>query len=73
MYIYIIAIGWAYVVLMMAATEKSIVAGVLTFIFYGLLPLALVLYITGRQMRRSRMAAKERLGQPDRTDPHADQ
>ncbi|MCE5180296.1 MAG: hypothetical protein LLG15_00705 [Betaproteobacteria bacterium] len=70
---YIIAIGWAYVVLMMAVTEKSIVAGVLTFVFYGLLPLALVLYITVRQMQRSRMAAKERLGQPDRTDPQSDQ
>lgn len=73
MYIYIIAIGWAYVVLMMAVTEKSIVAGVLTFVFYGLLPLALVLYITVRQMQHSRMAAKERLGQPDRADPQADQ
>lgn len=73
MYIYIIAIGWAYVVLMMAVTEKSIVAGVLTFVFYGLLPLALVLYITVRQMQRSRMAAKERLGQPDRTDSQTDQ
>lgn len=73
MYMYIIAIGWAYVVLMMAVTEKSIVAGVLTFVFYGLLPLALVLYITVRQMQRSRMAAKERLGQPDRADSQPDQ
>ncbi|MDD5242034.1 MAG: hypothetical protein PHG47_10025 [Sulfuricella sp.] len=73
MYLYIIAIGWAYVVLMMAVTEKSIVAGVLTFVFYGLLPLGIVFYITLKQLRRSRMAAKERLGQPDRADPHTDQ
>ncbi|MDO9064201.1 MAG: hypothetical protein Q7U25_03200 [Sulfuricella sp.] len=73
MYLYIIAIGWAYVVLMMAVTAKSIVSGALTFIFYGLLPLGLVLYITLKQLRRSRMAAQERLGQPDRADAQPDQ
>ena len=73
MYLYIIAIGWAYVVLMMAVTAKSFVAGALTFIFYGLLPLSLVLYITLRQLRRSRMAAQERFGRPDRSDTQPDQ
>ena len=32
---YIIAIAWMYVVVLMAATEKSVTAGLLTFIFYG--------------------------------------
>ncbi|MDP3483249.1 MAG: hypothetical protein Q8S05_08090 [Sulfuricella sp.] len=73
MYLYIIAIGWAYVVLMMAVTAKSFIAGALTFIFYGLLPLGIVFYITLRQLRRSRMAAQERLGQPDRADTQPDQ
>ncbi len=73
MYLYIIAIGWAYVVLLMAVTAKSVVAGILTFVFYGLLPLGLVLYITLRRLRRSRQIAQERLGQPDRTDPKPDQ
>jgi hypothetical protein len=73
MYLYIIAIGWAYVVLMMAVTAKSFIAGVLTFVFYGLLPLGIVFYITLKQLRRSRMAAQERLGQPDRADTQPDQ
>ncbi|MDD5329288.1 MAG: hypothetical protein PHX38_04735 [Sulfuricella sp.] len=73
MYLYIIAIGWAYVVLLMAVTAKSVVAGILTFFFYGLLPLALVLHLTLRRLRRSRQIAQERLGQPDRTDPQTDQ
>jgi hypothetical protein len=73
MYLYIIAIGWAYVVLMMAVTAKSFVAGALTFIFYGLLPLGIVFYITLKQLRRSRMVAQERLNQPDRADTQPDQ
>ena len=73
MYLYIIAIGWAYVVLMMAVTAKSFVAGALTFVFYGLLPLGIVFYITLKQLRRSRMVAQERLDQPDRADPQPDQ
>jgi uncharacterized membrane protein len=73
MYLYIIAIGWAYVVLMMAVTAKSVIAGALTFIFYGLLPLGLVLYITLKQLKRSRMAAQNRFAQPDRADTEPDQ
>ena len=73
MYLYIIAIGWAYVVLLMAVTAKSFVAGALTFIFYGLLPLGIVFYITLKQLRRSRMVAQERLDQPDRSDTQSDQ
>jgi hypothetical protein len=73
MYLYIIAIGWTYVVLIMAVTAKSFVAGALTFIFYGLLPLGIVFYITLKQLRRSRMVAQERLNQPDRADAQPDQ
>ncbi len=73
MYLYIIAIGWAYVVLLMAATAKSFVAGVLTFVFYGLLPLALVLWLTLKRMRRLRGLANQRLDQPDRADTQPDQ
>ena len=52
MYLYIIAIGWAYVVLLMAATAKSFVAGVMTFLFFGLLPLALVFWLTLKRITR---------------------
>lgn len=56
---YIIAIGWLYVIFMMALTEASIVAGVATFFFYGLLPTALILYLGGSKVRRQRRAWQE--------------
>ncbi|OIR04460.1 hypothetical protein GALL_133910 [mine drainage metagenome] len=55
---YIIAIAWLYVVTLMAATEKTIVAGLLTFIFYGLLPCALLLWILGAKHRKFKKAAQ---------------
>ena len=56
---YIVAIGWLYVALMMAITEHSIVAGVATFLLYGAAPVALVLYIMGTPGRRQRRKAEE--------------
>ncbi|CAG2144956.1 hypothetical protein LMG31506_03108 [Cupriavidus yeoncheonensis] len=56
---YIVAIGWLYVALMMAITEHSIVAGVATFLLYGAAPVALVLYIMGTPARRQRRKAEE--------------
>ena len=57
--VYIVAIAWLYVVLMMAITEKSVVAGILTFILYGLLPLALVLWLVGTPQRRRNKRSQE--------------
>ncbi|WP_432259920.1 hypothetical protein [Cupriavidus sp. TMH.W2] len=57
---YIVAIGWLYVALMMAITEHNVVAGVATFLMYGLAPVALVLYILGTPGRRRRKAEAER-------------
>lgn len=57
---YLIAIGWMYVVLMMSITELSIVAGIMTFLFYGVIPLSIILYLLGtRQRRRNRAAAEK--------------
>lgn len=56
---YIIAIGWLYVTVLMAFTETSILAGVLTFLFYGLFPIALVLWLFGTPLRRRRRRALE--------------
>ncbi|MNL80463.1 hypothetical protein D3C87_2073240 [compost metagenome] len=52
---------------MMAITEHTVVAGVATFVFYGLAPVALVLYILGTPARRRRKAQAERIAQADRT------
>ncbi|NUO86477.1 MAG: hypothetical protein HOQ33_20330 [Cupriavidus sp.] len=57
---YIVAIGWLYVALMMAITEHNVVAGVATFLMYGVAPVALVLYILGTPARRRRKAEAER-------------
>lgn len=58
---YIVAIAWLYVTLLMAASEKSITAGVLTFVFYGLAPLALFLWLVGTPARRRRRSADQAL------------
>lgn len=60
--VYIVAIAWLYVVLMMALTEASVVAGIATFVFYGLAPLALFLWLVGTPQRRRN---RRSVGQPD--------
>jgi hypothetical protein len=78
---YIVAIAWLYVTLLMAFTESSITAGILTFLFYGLLPCALFIWIVGTpQRRRNRLRAareqqaslQDQLDQPDGSDPQRD-
>lgn len=72
---YIVAIAWVYVTLMMALTEPNIVSGVLTFLFYGLIPCALLLWIIGtpqRRRNRLRMVAQQPLDEPDRADAQRD-
>lgn len=49
---YIVAAAWLYVAVLMAATEPSVVAGILTFVFYGAAPLALLLWLFGVPRRR---------------------
>ncbi len=58
---YIIAIGWIYVVLLMAFTEASVAAGLATFMFYGLAPLWIVLYLLGTPQRRRNRRRREAL------------
>lgn len=64
---HLVAIGWMYVVLMMAIAEAlsshgTVLGAVFTFFLYGVLPLAIVLYILGtparkRALRRAEAAA----------------
>ena len=51
---WIVAIGWMYVVTLMAATEPSVVGGIMTFFGYGVLPLSIVLYLGNARKRRAR-------------------
>lgn len=55
---YIIAIAWLYVTVLMAATEKSVAAGILTFVFYGLLPCAILLWVLGVKHRKLKRTVK---------------
>lgn len=73
---YIIAIAWMYVVVLMAATEKSIAAGVLTFLFYGLLPCALLLWLLGvkhRRYKRNQHLINEHMHDDNSTDTQSDE
>jgi hypothetical protein len=56
---YVIAIAWLYVTVLMAATEPNLTAGLLTFAFYGLLPLSLLLWLLGTPQRRRRRLVRE--------------
>lgn len=51
---YIVAIAWIYVTLLMALTESNLTAGILTFALYGVLPLTLLLWLFGSPLRRRR-------------------
>ena len=68
---YIVVIAWAYVVLLMAITEATLTAGILTIVFYGLLPCMLLLWLIG--IPRRKRSAERLLDQPDRGDTKPDQ
>jgi len=51
---WIVAIAWMYVVVLMAATEPTVVGGIMTFVFYCALPLSILFYLTGAKRRRAR-------------------
>lgn len=57
---YIVAIAWIYVVFMMAITEHSIVAAVMTFVLYGVFPLSIVLYLMGTPQRKRNRQRSEK-------------
>jgi biotin transporter BioY len=52
--VHIAAVGWIYVTLMMAITEETVVAGIMTFFLYGVLPTLIIVYLGGSPQRRRR-------------------
>lgn len=73
---YIIAIAWLYVVLIAAISDTTVVGGVLTFVFWGLGPLALFLWLAGTPARRRAAARRENpdtAPSNDRTESDIDQ
>jgi hypothetical protein len=75
----LIALGWGYIVVLMAAAEAlgpdgTVVGAAMTLVGYGVLPLGVVLYIgtTGlRRRERERLELEARAAVPDATAPSA--
>jgi membrane protein implicated in regulation of membrane protease activity len=61
---WIVAIGWMYVVTLMAATEPTVVGGIMTFFGVGMLPLSIVLYLASARSRRRRREQHGGHGRP---------
>ncbi len=60
---YLIAIAWIYVVLLMSIAEATnttgtVLGALITFVLYGALPLALVLYLMRTPARRRAIKAR---------------
>ena len=60
---YLIVIAWLYVTVMMAVAEAtvpngSLLGAVITFLLYGLLPCAILIYIFGTPQRKRRLHAQ---------------
>ena len=72
---YIVAIGWAYVILMMAATASSVGKALAIAFFLGVIPLALFVYVADapRRRRRSVAVAEKMADQRDAADAKPDQ
>ena len=61
---YIVPIAWLYVALMMAVAEAThsngtVLGAVMTFLLYGVGPVALVVYLMGAPARRRAIKARE--------------
>lgn len=61
---YLVAIGWLYVALMMSVAEAtnttgSVLGAIVTFVLYGILPTALIMYLLGAPARRRARKARE--------------
>lgn len=61
---HVVAIGWLYVTLLMAFTQPTVVSGVATFLFYGLFPAGLLVWILDAPRRRRRRQAAEAAALP---------
>ncbi|MCE3269941.1 MAG: hypothetical protein K0S57_338 [Ramlibacter sp.] len=69
---YLVVIAWMYVAVMMAVAEAThpggtLLGAVITFVLYGVGPVALLVYLMGRPARRAARARREAAasGAPD--------
>jgi len=64
MFLHLIVIAWLYVVLMMSVAEATnttgtVLGAIITFLLYGLGPVALVVYLLSTPARRRALKEKE--------------
>jgi hypothetical protein len=62
---YLVAIAWIYVALMMAVAEATntngtVIGAIVTFVLYGLVPVSIVMYLLGTPSRNKARKARER-------------
>ncbi len=62
---YLVAIAWMYVVVMMSVAEATaangtVLGAIITFFLYGVLPCVILMYLMGTPMRRRAIRAKEK-------------
>jgi mannose/fructose/N-acetylgalactosamine-specific phosphotransferase system component IID len=62
--LYIVAIGWMFVVVLMSVVEAtapngSVLGAIFTFLLYGVIPLGLVLYLLGTPLRARQRQLQE--------------
>jgi hypothetical protein len=62
---YLVAIAWMYVALMMAVAEATnsngtVVGAVITFVLYGVVPVSIIMYLLATPSRNKARKARER-------------
>jgi len=62
--VYLVVLGWLYVVLMMAGAEATnttgtVLGAIVTFVLYGLVPIAIIVYVMRSPQRRAERKARE--------------
>jgi hypothetical protein len=64
---YIVAIGWLYVVILMAISEETVTAAITTLLLFAVLPIGM-LVIVRRGSKRSRRLRREAIRQASAGD-----
>jgi hypothetical protein len=73
---YLVPIAWIYVVLMMSVAEATnsngtVLGAIVTFVLYGMLPVALIFYFMGTPSRLRKARAREAAAQEAAVQNHA--
>lgn len=56
---YIVAIAWLFTALLLSIGQPSLIAALLTLLFWGILPLCLLLWLIGTPARLRRKAIEQ--------------